>query len=391
MKIFTKADLEELAKVRGEHCISIYIPTHQRGAEVNEGQDSIMFKNQLQEIENKLEEKGLDNRKIDTMLRDARNLLEDGEFWRHQWNGLAMFITEDYFRYYRLPMNFNAKNMVNHSFHLKELIPMFGGNGTYFVLALSLSKVRFFEANRDEIFEVNMEENAPNGMKQVLKYYEMEQSLQYRSQVGNSAGTASAANYHGQGGGKDNRDAYVNEYLRLVDDAVNEVIYDYHSPMIIVSVDYLQPMFRKVSQHNNIVDTGINGNPDQMSAKELHEKTWKVMKDHFDKRKDDHRKHYGDLAGTGKTSYDINQIVPAALNGRIETLFVKEDSQHMWGVFNKDTQNVELHDNRGKEDECMVSMSAVETILNGGETYIVSADELPEQSVDADMVAVFRY
>ncbi|MGB3182324.1 MAG: hypothetical protein WBB45_13110 [Cyclobacteriaceae bacterium] len=391
MKIFTKADLEELAKVRGEHCVSIYIPTHQRGAEVNEGQDSILFKNQIQELENKLEEKGMAPREIEALMKEPRNLLDDGDFWRHQWNGLAMFISDGYFRYFRLPMEFEAKNMVNRSFHLKELIPMFGGNGTYFILALSLNKMRFFEASRDQIYEVNMEENAPNGMEQVMKYYDLEKSVQFRTGVGNSASTAAAANYHGQGGGKDDKEAYVNEYLRLVDDAISEVIYDNHAPLIIASVDYLQPMFRKVSHHNNIMDTGINGNPDQMSAKDLHTKTWTVMKDHFEKRRDDHMKHYNDLAGTGKTSYDINQIVPAALNGRIETLFVKKGAEHKWGVFHKDTQNIEIHDTRGNEDECLMSMSAVETILNGGETFIVSAEDLPEQSVEADMVAVFRY
>src|SRR5687768_12050571 len=47
----------ELANYKGKYCLSIFLPTHKQGMEVNEQQDLIAFKNELQEIEKRLHEK----------------------------------------------------------------------------------------------------------------------------------------------------------------------------------------------------------------------------------------------------------------------------------------------------------------------------------------------
>ena len=41
---------------------------------------------------------------------------------------------------------------------------------------------------------------------------------------------------------------------------------------------------------------------------------------------------YAALAGSGKASYDIQEIAPAAINGRIDALFVVEGTHH-WGAY----------------------------------------------------------
>jgi hypothetical protein len=36
-------------------------------------------------------------------------------------------------------------------------------------------------------------------------------------------------------------------------------------------------------------------------------------------------------------------------------------------------------------------MAAVSTVLNGGKAFLVEKEDLPEQSKDTDVVAVYRY
>ncbi|QJD94859.1 hypothetical protein HH214_02675 [Mucilaginibacter robiniae] len=49
MDLISKEEFAELINYHGENCISIYIPTHRAGVEVNEKQDAIVFKNALQQ------------------------------------------------------------------------------------------------------------------------------------------------------------------------------------------------------------------------------------------------------------------------------------------------------------------------------------------------------
>ena len=52
-------EIIKLASQKSEHCISIYIPTHQKGHQVKEGYDKLNLKNQIKEVESKLQRKGL--------------------------------------------------------------------------------------------------------------------------------------------------------------------------------------------------------------------------------------------------------------------------------------------------------------------------------------------
>ncbi|MGI8599312.1 MAG: hypothetical protein ACR2KB_08655, partial [Chitinophagaceae bacterium] len=106
MEYINKEDLRELAKIQNENCISIYIPTHKTGREVFDGQDQILLKNQVQKIKNILEEKGLQDMQIVKMLKPLTDLLDDNGFWRHQSHGLAIFLNNKFFKYYRLPITF---------------------------------------------------------------------------------------------------------------------------------------------------------------------------------------------------------------------------------------------------------------------------------------------
>ena len=54
----------------------------------------------------KLTTSGMRSPEVRRMLRSARTLIENSEFWRYQSDGLAVFISPDRTEHYRLPMNF---------------------------------------------------------------------------------------------------------------------------------------------------------------------------------------------------------------------------------------------------------------------------------------------
>ncbi len=91
-----KATLLDLASRTHAHSISIFIPTHHRGKEVNEGQDHIVFKNHVQRIRQTLESQSLRSNEMNDLMQPLEALLDDIQFWRHQQAGLAVFRSPDF-------------------------------------------------------------------------------------------------------------------------------------------------------------------------------------------------------------------------------------------------------------------------------------------------------
>ena len=92
MAMITKQEVLKLADKQNSNCVSIYIPTHRAGQETLEGQDKIKLKTQLKHAKAKLEKQGLSDKEIEDLVQPVTDLINDDEFWRHQSDGLAIFL-----------------------------------------------------------------------------------------------------------------------------------------------------------------------------------------------------------------------------------------------------------------------------------------------------------
>jgi hypothetical protein len=91
----------------------------------------------------------------------------------------------------------------------------------------------------------------------------------------------------------------------------------------------------------------------------------------------------GELAGV-----DIREIVPAACNGRIDTLLLSRDDD-VWGRYDRESESVRIHrDGRRLGDEDLLDLAAVESLLSGARVQLVDRDDVPGATVAA---AVYRY
>jgi hypothetical protein len=138
-----------------------------------------------------------------------------------------------------------------------------------------------------------------------------------------------------------------------------------------------------------LIDKMITGNPDLLSANELHKNAWDIIGPYFQAAQEQATAHYLQLAGQGseQVADTLEMIVPAASDGRVETLFIATDVQH-WGVFNPDTNEIECHAQMESGDESLLNLAAVQTYLKGGIVYAVEPDKVPGGTTAA---AVLRY
>ena len=151
MKTMTKEDLQTLANFSGINCVSIYIPTHKKGHQVNERQDAILLKNHYQQIRQQLKDKDISENEANQYLAPIKQLIEDSDFWRYQEHGLAVFLGSDYFKYLKLPYSVREFSMLSTSFHLDQIVPMLNKEHPFYILAISLNKVRLLEGSEREI------------------------------------------------------------------------------------------------------------------------------------------------------------------------------------------------------------------------------------------------
>lgn len=96
---------------------------------------------------------------------------------------------------------------------------------------------------------------------------------------------------------------------------------------------------------------------------------------------------YGTLAGTSKASADIRLILSAALDGRVDVLFI-DSSDQLWGSIRADGRTVEVHSSRLAGDDELLDLAATRTLLHGGTVYAVEHEQLANLS---SVAALFRY
>ncbi len=385
MDTLSKRELEVLTEVPEGPCVSLFLPTHRAGTQIQ--QDPIRLKNLLGEArESLVETKGLRTTEADEILEPAQDLLSDAVFWRYQGDGLALFLSRDTFRYYRLPLSFEELAVVADRYHLKPLLPLLSDDGLFYILALSQNEVRLLSASRRNVDEVELGEDVPESLADALKFDDPEKQLQFHTGTSGGGGGGRSAVFHGHGADDDSKDDIL-RYFRQIDRGLGDVLKEREAPLVLAGVDYLLPIYREASTYPALLDGGVTGNPEESSAEELHERAWEIVEPRFREGRREALALYGQLAGTGSASTDPREIVPAAYYGRIGTLLAASGARR-WGAFDPATGEVDLHDEPESGDGDLLDFAAIQTILNGGAVYVTDPEEMPE---GAEVACLFRY
>lgn len=382
--LITKKDIEELSQVNDQPCISIFIPTHRSGFN-NAKIDQLSFKNALNEARTQMEQSGLEPNEMHSTLRAGYELLEDESFWTKLSDGLAVFISSSRFVYFELPIAFNTYIFVGRNFHLKPLFPMFAGDGRFFLLALSQNEVRFFEGQRNSITPVIIEDLVPEDLEDALLFSSTEAQLQAHS----SGNPINPGIYHGQGKGKDEKNKQLEKYFRQVDKGLMEMLHDETAPLIIAAVDYLVPIYEDISQYPNIMSFSVKGNPENDTPMQLHEKAWSFMQPYFKEEQRSLANDFQSKFAQEKAAISAYAVIPAAINGRVDTLFIDKDEPNLWGQFNAEDNSIRLHPARKQDSICLLNKAAIATFLQGGNVYNLSGTDLPYP--EASLNAIYRY
>lgn len=383
--MITKNELLELSKVQDATCISIFIPAHRAGQETLEGKDALHLKNQLKEVRKKLEAEHLDEHDIEAFERPIHELLEDSEFWRHQSDGLAVFISEGIFKAYTVPVSFEPLTYISNSFYLLPLISMFNEEGLFYILTINTEEVKFYEGTKYEITEIDIQDLIPSRLEDRVGYDYDQKNVQFKSQKGDKE----EATFHGHDDAGDENKKELMVFFRAVDNGLMSILSDTQEPpMIICGLDSHVSIYKEVNSYQNLFPENISVNPADVDLVSLHDEARELLTPYFSKDRKTKKEKFFEVQGTGKSSTRIEEIVPAAVDGKIDTLFVQTGSD-IFGIYDPAGRDVIVREKDQTPNVSLLNLIAVKTLDQGGKIYFQSKEDMPD---DTSIVnAVFRY
>ncbi len=129
------------------------------------------------------------------------------------------------------------------------------------------------------------------------------------------------------------------------------------------------------------------GNPELLSAKELHEQAWPFVKEKFRADLDAVLSQYGTVAANGRAVAALEAVVPAAMQGRVSVALLPPGLE-VWGTVAADSGEVTRTDEDAPGALELEGFVAAQTLLNGGEVYGVERERMPE---NAEAAAILRF
>jgi hypothetical protein len=113
------------------------------------------------------------------------------------------------------------------------------------------------------------------------------------------------------------------------------------------------------------------------------------LQPHFQKIRQAAKERYRQLSKQGShlASDNLERILPAALHGQVELLFVAVGTQQ-WGKFEPVSLQIDQNQVYRPGDEDLLDRAAALTLLNGGRVFALRNDQVPSPKPAA---AILRY
>jgi hypothetical protein len=385
-----------------EVALSIYHPTERVAVEPE--QNSLRLKNMLGVAHDQLAARGLRRPEIEAFMESLTGLLGNAEFWRHQLDGLAVFVAHDFFRYYRLPFDVPEIVVVADMLYTKPLLPALAEEGHFYVLALSQASVRLLRCTRFAVEDVDLDGlGIPRSLAEALQYDDLQKPELSHHPVtgpgqsggpsveaargGGRRGSGRRHAFHGHGQDASDTKQEVLRYFQAVDAGISRLLGAEHAPLVLASVEFLQPIYRNTTSYRYVLEEGIEGNPDQISPADLHARALPIVEPELHAPIDAAVERFRSVAPGGLTSCDLAEVLLALEMSRVDCLFVAR-GEDRWGKFDLANGTVTVHDERRPDDVDLLDLAARETIRHGGDVYLVDKDTMP---CNEPLGAIYRF
>lgn len=374
--------LIELTQNDYDACVSLYMPIKRAGAEARQNQ--VLFRQLCQAVEQKMTRYKVDNKLKDALLASLQTLESEDSLWQNRTEGLAIFAAQDDIYIFHAPMAFTAHAFVDRRFYIRPLLPLLHRQGALSLVLLNQEGARLLSCHGKGCEEVLPPQHL-RSLQNYLGMHEFDKSLQFRSNASPAAhtdGGGYAPAYHGQGAAGDS--AQANKYLEdYYHHFKNWLLKEGKLPhRVYLAADaHNEGLFRKAADGLPIeIVTLIKKNVRHMEDREIFAA---VQAELENTSLHENEEAYDSLPQVeDAVMHSPAQIVKAAHEKRIRTLFLPESDNQLWGWFDhKKHQTIVENSSDVMVGEELYNLAAIRTLQTGGTVIVRAGDQMKTTAV----------
>lgn len=374
--LFTRDDLGRLIASEGGPHLSLFLPPPNALNNTLE-EEKTRFGNLQRAAHGMLSKHWMPDAEASEFLRPLETLSQELLQLNPRRQGVAIFLGSQSFDVFRINHELDEQLNIARTFKIRPVLACLDEPDPYVVLTLSQHRLALFASSPEGLARVAGV--MPESFEKIEAELTVEPQTQARvAAVGGRGGQGVV--FHGQGGKRDVEKVDLENYLKHVDNSTCSYLRQHvKARLVLAGVDSLTAMYRSISHCDRIVEPTISGNVDQWTADELQARVEANAAIELHKQRDQmkHRIREHD----GPTATDPEQVLLAASEGRIDTLFIDQDAT-LNGVFTPEQRTlkeVQQAPNGAPEDTShdLIELAAVQTIKTGGTVYAVAASDMP--------------
>jgi hypothetical protein len=363
----TRAQVDRLLLDRDPASVSIYVATDPTTANQPA---RIELRNLSQAALGQLRDAGIANRRVAVIEEELGDLIDDGEFWRHQARSLAVFTTPESLSTFRLPNRLLSDFEVSDRFHLKPLLRAVTFPQAGFVLALAQGSARMIEVAADappsEIKLPGMPSDAAGAAG--------------RSSLADRAPTRRIQ-------GAEGLKIRLRQYARQIDQAMRPFLNGLDVPLILAATEPLDSIFRSVNSYPHLAATSIAGNPERTPDAELAASARGVLDALYSQQLRATHELFERRSADGRALLDVGDVARAATYGAVDTVLVDID-QVVPGTVDEQSGAVSFDAASAADRYGVLDEIARRAWLAGGTVLAVRGEDIPG---GGPVAAILRY
>jgi hypothetical protein len=384
----TLAEFKALAAIKGDTCVSLYVPTEP--LRERKRQNRIALKDLAKAALHQLKEAGIASHQIapieeqlghlagtdksdvdDDKISKLQNKKPDpiDEFWKFQGHSLAVLATPQMMRTFRLPYRSKPLAEASDRFHLTPLIRVMTSPQDVFVLALAEKGVRL----------VRVFENLPPVRIHIPDLPEDAEEVAHRASI-------RERNQKGRLQGSEAAKFLLHKFARGVDHALRGVLAWRSTPLVLAADEPLASIFRSINSHPGLIDETIAGNPNLMTDAQLEDAALPILRRLYERQIKAAIARFDELQPRRATT-DVSYAAHAVTASAIDELLVDLDAV-IPGLISEADGSVTYASSDNAQVYNVIDEIARRALNTGARVLGARRDELPDR---APLVAILRY
>ncbi|MDA8262366.1 MAG: hypothetical protein M0Z47_06000 [Actinomycetota bacterium] len=373
-------DIIALAKSPGDPAVSIYVPVGLHG---DVARDKTVLRDLVAQAHVELAENGYPPAHIKEVLELPDRLLGDDTFFAGGMRGLAIFCGIEGERVLRLPLAPEPAYSVAASPWVVPLLSVLEGAGDFLILWLDLNDVRLYLASRFSMSRLFLGD-VDTSIEDVLPDEDRQAHISARAEGTSRAGRVAV--FHSKGVGEEMTKRHEGHFLEMLAAELAPQLAEWSTPLAVIGVGELATALAGRLSHTPVAAVRLEGSPSRADERFVHRRAWEAVEPMMTAGHRSAVERFAALAGTGYTTFELEEVAAAAHEGRAESLLVAS-TRPAWGRRLSGSNQVELHEYAAIGDVDLVGSAVGDALASGAEAYLAGAGEVPFTPVGA----ILRY